>query len=45
MVQKSQTTTRDVRNPVNNEIFTISTGAGLGPSTVWMLYICQNTVK
>jgi len=33
MVQKSQTTTWDVQNPVNNGIFTLSTGAGFLPST------------
>jgi len=37
MVQKSQTTTWNVRNPVNNGIFTISTGAGYLPSTVSVL--------
>ena len=37
MIQKSQTTTWDVRNPVNNGIFTISTGAGYLPSTVSVL--------
>ena len=31
---KSQTTTWDVWNPMNNGIFTISTGAGFCPSTV-----------
>ena len=34
IVQKSQTTTWNVQNPVNNWIFTISTGAGVIPSTV-----------
>ena len=34
MVQKSQTATWDVQNPVNNRIVTVSTGAGFLPSTV-----------
>ena len=32
---KKSCTTLDVWNPVNNGIFTISTGAGFFPSTVW----------
>ena len=40
MVQKSQTTTWDKKNPVNNGIFTISTGAGFLPSTVgWKKWV------
>ena len=34
MVQKSQTTTWDVQNLVNNGINYLSTGAGFQPSTV-----------
>ena len=33
-VQKSQTTTWDAKNPGNNEINFLSTGAGFLPSTV-----------
>ena len=38
MVQKSQTTTWDVQNPVNSGINCLSTGAGFLPSTV-LVYI------
>ena len=34
MVEKSQTTTWDVQNLVNNRIFNVSTGAGFLPSTL-----------
>ena len=38
MVQKSQTTTWDVYNLVNNGIYYLSTGAGFQPSTVGMCW-------
>ena len=40
---KKSCTTWDVQNPVNDGMFTISTGAGFQPSTVW-LYQIRNAI-
>ena len=43
---KKSCTTLDVWNPVNNGIFTISTGAGFFPSTVWgLIFRHKNGMK
>ena len=38
-------TTWDVENPINNGIFTISTGAGFLPSTVCIGPRCSNNIE
>ena len=46
MVQKSQTTTWDVQNPVNNGINCLLTGAGFLPSTVlYGIYLMRVALK
>ncbi len=46
MVQKSQTTTWDVQNPVNNGINYLLTGAGFLPSTVlYGIYLMRVALK
>ena len=42
---KKSCTTWDVKNPVNNGMFTISTGAGFLPSTVWITQIHRFSAK
>ena len=40
---KNSCTTRHVWNPVNNGIFTISTGAGFLPPTVWIFLVSKSS--